>query len=171
VLLGILLAPLSPDAPIRFDVLQIVKLLLVAQILPLAAGLAVNFRAAKVAARLARPLLMLSNVLIVIVIGIIAATQFDDASIFGWRVISGMFLLLVLSLLCGWACGGPGIASRNTLALTTGVRNAAVALVIANANFAGTRAVTAVAAYGLFSIVGGLSCAVLLGRRRDQVPR
>jgi BASS family bile acid:Na+ symporter len=166
VLLGVLLTPLAPDAPIKFDVLQIVKILIVAQILPLAAGLAVNYRAAKVAAKLAQPLLRLSNLLIVVVIVIIAVTQINDAGIFGLRVISGMCLLLVMSLLCGWACGGPGIASRNTLGLTTGVRNAAVALVIVNANFAGTRAVTAVAAYGLFSIVGGLLCAALLGRRQ-----
>jgi BASS family bile acid:Na+ symporter len=168
VLLGILLAPFSPDAPLQIDVLGIVQILLLAQILPLAAGLAVNYRAARVAARLARPLLVLSNVLLLIVIVIIAVTQFDDASIFGLRVVSGMFLLLGISLLCGWVCGGPGVAARKTLGLTTGVRNAAVALVIATGNFAGTRAVTAVAAYGLFSIVGGLLSAAILRRLRDE---
>ena len=96
----------------------------------------------------------------------ITADQFHDTSVFGARALSGMFLLLVASLLTGWLFGGPTIAGRKTMALTTGVRNAAVALVIVNANFAGTRAVTAVAAYGLFSIIGGFACAALLRRVR-----
>jgi hypothetical protein len=39
-----------------------------------------------------------------------------------------------------------------------------VGLVIATSNFADTPAVTAVVAYGLFSTLGALVCALLLGR-------
>jgi BASS family bile acid:Na+ symporter len=78
----------------------------------------------------------------------------------GWF---GMLLLLAASLGIGWLLGGPGVASRRTLALTTGVRNAAVGLVIVTHNFAGTPAVTAVVSYALVSILGGLACAFLFG--------
>ncbi len=65
------------------------------------------------------------------------------------------------SLAIGWLCGGPGVATRKTLALTTAVRNAAVGLVIVSNNFAGTVAVTSVVAYGLVSIFVSLGCAFL----------
>ena len=77
-----------------------------------------------------------------------------------------MLLLLAASLGIGWLCGGPGRATRKTLALTTGVRNAAVALVIVSSNFADTPAVTAVVAYALVSIFGTLGCALLFARMR-----
>lgn len=73
---------------------------------------------------------------------------------------AGMLVLLLVSL----GIGGPGRIARRTLALTTGVRNAAVALVIASGNFAGTPAMTAVVACSLVSIFGTLGCAILLGR-------
>jgi len=48
--------------------------------------------------------------------------------------------------------------------VTTGVRNAAVGLVIVSANFADTPAMTAVVAYALVSIFGTLGCAMVLGK-------
>ncbi len=59
--------------------------------------------------------------------------------------------------------GGPGLNTRNTLALTTANRNAALGLVIVSKNFADTPAVTAVVAYALDSILGSLGCPILLG--------
>src|SRR5207244_1472091 len=111
------------------------------------------------AERVARPLLTLSNVLLLAVIVMIGATQFRDTSVFSRATGMGLFVLPVLSLVSGWVCGGPGLAARKTLALTTGIRNTAMALVIVTANFSGTHAVTTVAAYGFVSIVGGLACA------------
>ncbi|MBV8230607.1 MAG: hypothetical protein JO329_11540, partial [Planctomycetaceae bacterium] len=73
-------------------------------------------------------------------------------------------LLLLASLGIGWFCGGPDLATRKALAATTATRNAAVGLVIARSNFAGTPAVTAVVAYGLISTVGALGCALLFGQ-------
>ena len=75
-----------------------------------------------------------------------------------------MTLLLFASLSIWWLCGGPAPTTRRTLAVTTGVRNAAVGKVIVSANFAGTPAVTAVVAYALVSIFGTLACALLLGK-------
>ena len=46
------------------------------------------------------------------------------------------------------------------MTLTTSLRNVAVGLVIATGNFAGSPAVTAVLAYGVFEIVGSLVLAL-----------
>jgi predicted Na+-dependent transporter len=72
-----------------------------------------------------------------------------------------MLLLLAASLTIGWLCGGPGQATRKSMAVTTGARNAAVGLVIVSKNFADTPAVTALIAYALASILGTLGSAVL----------
>ena len=81
-----------------------------------------------------------------------------------------MSLLLAMSLGIGWISGGATHATRKALAVTTAVRNAAVALVIATTNFADTPAVTAVVAYGLVSSLGSLAFAVLLGRAMHCAP-
>jgi BASS family bile acid:Na+ symporter len=79
----------------------------------------------------------------------------------GWL---GVARLLTASLGIGWACGGPDRASRGALAVITATRIVAVGLAIAARDFANTPAVTAVVAYGLFSILGALGFALLLGR-------
>ena len=81
-----------------------------------------------------------------------------------------MLLLLAASLAIGWICGGPTLATRKTLAVTTASRNAAVGLVIVANSFAGTAAATAVVAFALLSIFGTLVSAILLSLRPDPAP-
>jgi hypothetical protein len=52
------------------------------------------------------------------------------------------------------------------MTLTTSLRNVGLGLVIATGSFAGTPAVTAVLAYGLFEIVGSLLLALLWSQAR-----
>jgi BASS family bile acid:Na+ symporter len=65
-----------------------------------------------------------------------------------------MLVLLAASLAVGWLLGGPLSPVRRALAVTTALRNVGPGLVIAAGAFAGTPAVTAVLAYGLFAVVG-----------------
>jgi BASS family bile acid:Na+ symporter len=51
------------------------------------------------------------------------------------------------------------------MTLTTSLRNVGVGLVIATGAFAGTAAVTAAVAYGLFEVVGSLLLALWWARR------
>ena len=91
---------------------------------------------------------------------LIIVTQYETLAAIRLRGWMGMGLLLLASLGIGWLCGGPGVMTRKALALTTATRNVAVALVIAQGNFAGTPAVTAVVAYGLVSTLGALGFAL-----------
>jgi BASS family bile acid:Na+ symporter len=106
----------------------------------------------------------LANVLLLALVGLIVATQYGTLAAIRLRGWTGMSLLLLASLVIGWLCGGRDFAARKAMAVTTATRNAAVGLVIATSNFADTPAVTAVVAYGLFSTLGALACALLLGR-------
>jgi len=152
---------LSPTSDLQINFLDIAKTLLVTQLLPLAVGLAIHEQMPRLTGSLVKPVSLLANLLLLGVVGLILATQYHTLEAFHLRGWIGMMLLLAASLGTGWLCGGPAHATRRTLAVTTGVRNAAVGLVIVSANFAGTPAVTAVVAYGLVSIFGTLACALL----------
>jgi BASS family bile acid:Na+ symporter len=82
-----------------------------------------------------------------------------------------MLGLLLASWAAGWLLGGSDAAGRKALTLTTSLRNVGVGLVIATGAFAGTPAVTATLAYGLFGVVGSLLLALWWGRRAAATER
>jgi len=163
-LLSLLLTRVAPESNLRIDFLGIVRTLLVAQMLPLAVGLGIHHWLPKLAQKIGKPLGMVANLLLLLLVGIILATQYEMLMAIRLRGWMGMALLFFASLGIGWLCGGTDVAIRKALALTTTARNAAVGLVIVNSNFPETAAVTAVVAYGLVSILGTFACALLLGK-------
>jgi BASS family bile acid:Na+ symporter len=169
-LLELLLTRVVPDSDLHIDYLAIGRSLLLTQMLPLAAGLGIRSRAPGLTRRVAKPIALLANVLLLGAVALVLASQFQTLALIRLRGWSGMLLLLAASLAIGWLCGGPGRATRKSLAVTTGARNAAVALVIVSGNFAGTPAVTAVVAYALVSIFATLGCALLTGAASPPTP-
>lgn len=163
-LLSVLLAWTAPASDLRIDYLAILRTLLVAQMLPLVVGLSIHHWAPKLTQWIAKPLSALANVLLLVLVGLIVATQYEMLAAIRLRGWTGMILLLLATLAIGWLCGGPDVAIRKALAVTTAARNAAVGLVIVTSNFAGTPAVTAVVAYALVSILGALGFGILLGK-------
>jgi len=167
-LLGMLLGRLLSASELQIDYLAIVRTLLMAQILPLAVGLAIHHRLPKLAERAAKPIGLVANLLLVVVVVMLLMKEYETLALIRLRGWSGMVLLLAASLAIGWVCGGPGRPTRKALAVTTGAHNAAVALVIVSKNFADTPAVTAVIAYALLSILGTLACAFLFATVSDD---
>lgn len=164
-LLGVLLTWLAPESKtLNIDYLAIMRTLMVAQLLPLAAGLAIHHWAPRLTEKVARPINLVANVMLLVLIGLILATQYQTLAAIRLRGWTGMSLLFLASLGIGWLCGGTEVAIRKALAVTTAGRNAAVGLVIVTRNFADTAAVTAVVAYALMSIVGTFVGAALLGK-------
>jgi BASS family bile acid:Na+ symporter len=163
-LLSVLLDWTGSASDLRIDYFAIVRALLVAQMLPLAVGLSIHHWAPKLTQWVVRPLGMLANILLLVLVGLIVATQYETLTAIRLRGWAGTGLLLLASLAIGWLCGGPEVATRKALAVTTAARNVAVGLVIVTSNFAGTPAVTALVAYGLVSILGALCFATLVGK-------
>lgn len=163
-LLTVLLGWLAPESDLHIDYLAIASTLLVTQILPLGVGLSMHEWAPRLTGCLVKPVSVLANLLLLVVVALIVATQYETLAAFRLRGWIGMLVLLAASLGTGWICCGPGRATRSALAVTTGVRNAAVGLVIVSTNFADTPAMTAVVAYALVSIFGTLGCAIVLGK-------
>ena len=163
-LLGLLLKWVTPDSELQIDYLAIVRTLLIAQLLPLGAGLAIHHWLPKLTNWIARPVSLAANLMLLVLIGLILVTQSQMLAEIRGRGWTGMSLLFVASLIIGWMCGGADGAVRKALAVTTSGRNAAVGLAIVASNFAGTPAVTAVVAYALVSILGTFAGAAVLRR-------
>jgi BASS family bile acid:Na+ symporter len=163
-LLYLLLPMLAGNEPLKVDAARMVGTLLATQLVPLCAGLAVRQWRPRVAARLQGPATLASKVLNVLTIGGILATQYQTLAEVPPRAFVGMVALLAASLAAGWLLGGPGGDNRKAMTLTTALRNVGVGLVIATGAFAGTPAVTAVLAYGLFGVLASLLVALGWGR-------
>src|SRR5262249_25948211 len=163
-LLGVLLDWIMPESELSIDYLAIVRTLMVAQLLPLAVGLAIHHWLPNLTGKIVKPIGLAANVMLVVLIVLILATQYEMLATIQVRGWTGMSLLFLASLAIGWVCGGTDVGIRKALAVTTAGRNAAVGLAIVTANFAGTEAVTAVVAYALVSIIGTFAVAAALGK-------
>lgn len=164
-LLALLLPWVAGDEKVQVDAFKLATTLLFTQLLPLAAGLATRRYRPLFAAWIVGPANQLGKVLNLATCGLILATQYPlllEIRPSSWF---GMALLLLASMAAGWICGGPAAADRKAMTLTTSLRNVGVGLVIAAGGFAGTPAVTAVLAYGIFEVFASLLLAVWWGRR------
>jgi BASS family bile acid:Na+ symporter len=164
VLLCLLLPLVAGDEPLSVDTARIITTLLVAQLLPLCAGVAVRQWRPRFANRLRKPGNVLSMMLNLAAVGCILAAQGHLLTEVRPRGFVGMLILLIASWASGWLLGGPGKDERKTMTLTTALRNVGVGLVIATGAFAGTPALTATLVYGLFEVVGSLLLAVAWAR-------
>lgn len=146
------------------DATKLVTTLLVTQLIPLCAGLGVRQLCPTAAARMLKPANRLSALLTLVTISLILVLRYQTLLAIRPRGVFGMLALLAASLAIGWLLSSPGRENRRAMALTTSLRNIGVGLVIANDAFAGTPALTAVVAYGLFEVTGSLIVAVGLAR-------
>jgi len=105
-------------------------------LLPLAIGLALRARYRAVAAGMRPVLDWVSNVTLVPMVLLLAVANIDKIfHVFGTRGILAGLLLIALGFGIGWMLGGPGVDTRRALALATGQRNIAAALVVASEGF------------------------------------
>lgn len=158
------LSLLSIDVPADVDAVSMAVTLLLTQLLPLAAGVALRSYRPQAAEALLPLATIASKLLNFLAIGLILTMQFPLLAEIRPVGFLGMGLLLAASGGIGWLMGGRRTEGRKALAVTTALRNIGVGLVIASTTFAGTPAVTAVAAYGVVSLFGTAAFSALLGR-------
>jgi bile acid:Na+ symporter, BASS family len=165
ILLHYLLPLTSGNEPLTVDATRIAVTLLVTQLVPLGAGVAVRQWRPSLAERLRKPAGLVSKVLNLLAVGFILIAQFNLLAEIRLRAFLGMLALLIAGWAAGWLLGGRERDCRKAMTLTTSLRNVGVGLVIATGAFAGTPAVTATLVYGLFEVIGSLLLAVWWGRR------
>src|SRR6476661_5245569 len=136
---------------------KIAQSLVLVMLLPLGVGLIVKTRYEELAGRI-KPLLdWLSNISLILLISLICVTNFDKVlQVFGTRGILAALLFIAFGCVIGWLLGGPGNDTRRVLALATGQRNIAAALVVASQSFSDPQVivmVTVVAVIGLVTLM------------------
>jgi len=121
---------------INVDSKKIAGWLFLLTLLPLAGGLALRAWYGEAAARVKTLLDWVCNISLVPMVLLLAVANIDKIlHIFGTRGIFAGFLLIALGFGIGWMLGGPDIHTRRALALGTGQRNIAAALVVASESF------------------------------------
>lgn len=161
-LLGLLFKYLFKEDDLVIDYLKVIQTLFLIQILPLALGFFLHHKAPIFAERSIKVLGMLSNLLLIITVLLILRVEYETLTMIRFLDWMVMLILFFGSLGIGWLCGGSDKRIHTTMVITTGIRNAAIALVIVSNNFSGTPAITIVVAHSLLCILGGFSFAYFL---------
>jgi BASS family bile acid:Na+ symporter len=153
VLLRFLLPLIASEEPLKVNTLKMLTTLFFTQLAPLCAGLAVRERLPALADKLVGPARRLSAALNLAVFGFILYAQWNTLAGIPARGFLGMLLLVLATVVIGWALGGARVRTRRAMTATTAVRNVAVSLVVATGSFPGTAAVTAALSYAVFQTI------------------
>ena len=138
-------------------------------LLPLAAGLALKARYEDLASR-AKPMLdWISNVSLILLVLLITAANIDKVlQVFGTRGILAGLLFIALGFGTGWLLGGPDADTRRVMALGTGQRNIAAALVVASQSFSDPKVVVMVIVVAIVGLIILMPLSRALANRRDD---
>jgi BASS family bile acid:Na+ symporter len=170
-LLSALVLMVPGSDSLKIDATKIVCVLLLTQLLPLCAGVAIRHWRPHWAEKLQTPANMVSKLLNLAAMAVILASKYSLLSEIRLRGFIGMFILLIASCLAGWLLGRSADNTRKAMAVTTALRNVSVGLVIASGDFPGTPVVTAVVAYGLLSLLAHLRLRNTWVQSRHHAPR
>jgi BASS family bile acid:Na+ symporter len=153
--------------PLTMPRLGIARIVIVAAVLPLCAGLLVRGVMPALAARIAKPAGLVAQALLVVgVAGLLAGTLPAAMLLVGNGTLAAMVAFMAAGLVAGHWLGRPEPADRLVLALSTSTRHPAIAFAIAKANFPDEPQLgAAVVLYLLVSLGMGLSYQAWQSRR------
>jgi BASS family bile acid:Na+ symporter len=161
--LPLVLPLLLPE--VRVNPAKIAQSLIVLMLLPLGVGLFVKARHGRLSARVKPFLDGLSSISFVLLILLISIVNFDKVlQVFGTRGILAGLLFIVFGCLMGWLLGGPGDDTRRVLALGTGQRNIAAALVVSQ-SFTDQGVTVMVVVVAIIGLVTLMPLAGMFGKR------
>lgn len=142
------------EAGLEIDLWKIIQTLLTAQLIPLSVGMTIRHVRPRWAEKLLQfvPRLALGG--IVLSLSLIAAIQARQILGLGLVPYLAALLSIFVCLLIGDVMvRGEAAALRRSLAISTAIRNVALALLIVSSNFPGSSAVTIVFVFGLLSLL------------------
>ena len=150
--LPIVLPLLLPGVTV--DPWNIARSLILLMLLPLAAGLALKVRYEDLARRVKPVLDLISNISLILLVLLITAANIDKVlQVFGTRGILAGLLFIALGFGIGWLLGGSDVDTRRVMALGTGQRNIAAALVVASQSFSDPKVVVMVIVVAIVGLI------------------
>lgn len=141
---------------LRFDLITILGVLVATITLPMVAGIAIRHWWTAFAARVLRPVEVVSEATGAVSLAFVTIVEFNTILQTGWMPLLAMVLGSEIALVLGWLSSGPTKGIRRVIALGTSNRNIALAILMAVGSFAGTDVLGAVVANGLTLILLGL---------------
>ena len=133
---------------------NIARSLLLLMLLPLVIGLVLKARYGDLAERVKPVLDWISNVSLILLIALITAANIDKVlQVFGTRGILAGLLFIALGVGTGWLLGGPNADTKRVMALGTGQRNIAAALVVASQSFSDAKVVVMVIVVAIVGLI------------------
>jgi BASS family bile acid:Na+ symporter len=152
---------------------DVAGVVLMAAILPLAAGMIVRALVPRLAERMEKPVARVATILLPLAaITLLVATAPAIWALIGDGTVLAMSLFLACGFIVGHVLGGPEAADSVVLALSTASRHAGIALSIASTNFPDERFGAALLLYIVLNqIAGGLYFAWLRRHRMRPAPR
>jgi bile acid:Na+ symporter, BASS family len=121
---------------VTIDPWKIARSLVLLMLLPLAAGLALKAGYEDWGGRVKPVLDSICNASLAVQVVLITATNIEKVlQVFGTRAILAGLLFIAIGFGFGWVLGGPGADTRRVMALGTGQRNIAAALLVASQSF------------------------------------
>ena len=139
---------------VTVDPWQIARSLLLLMLLPLVIGLGLKAYYGDLAAQVKPALDWISNVSLILLVCLITAANIDKVlQVFGTRGILAGILFIALGLGTGWLLGGPEAETKRVMALGTGQRNIAAALVVASQSFSDPKVVVMVIVVAIVGLV------------------
>jgi BASS family bile acid:Na+ symporter len=146
--------------------MQIAQSLVLLMLLPLGVALFVRARSEAMAAHVKPWLDWLSNISLILLIGLITVANIDKVmQVFGTRGILAGLLFIAFGFCVGWLLGGPRDEIRRVLALGTAQRNIAAALVVATQSFSDPKVVVMVIVVAIVGLVTIMPFARALAKR------
>ena len=118
------------------DPLQLARQVFMAQLLPLALGMAMNRWKPVAAARLGPTLRRIGGPLLFVLLVLVLIDIWQVVIGAGWRLTLAIAILTVLALTVGHLLGGPESATRTATAICSAARNPGLALVVVALNAA-----------------------------------
>ena len=133
---------------------NIARSLLLLMLLPLVIGLVLKARYGDLAERVKPVLDWISNISLILLVCLITAANIDKVlQVFGTRGILAGLLFIGLGLGTGWLLGGSSADTRRVMALGTGQRNIAAALVVASQSFSDPKVVVMVIVVAIIGLI------------------
>ena len=144
---------------------EIARSLVLLMLLPLGAGLALHARYEGAAARVKPVLDRVSTLSLVVLVVLISVANVQHMlDVFGTRGILAGVLFLALGFGSGWFLGGPSAETRRVLALGTGQRNIAAALVVGSQSFSDPKVVVMVIVVAIVGLLLFMPLSLVLAK-------
>ena len=133
---------------------NIARSLLLLMLLPLVLGLVLRARSNDLAERVKPVLDWISNISLILLVLLITAANIDKVlQVFGTRGILAGLLFIALGFGTGWLLGGPNADTKRVMALGTGQRNIAAALVVASQSLSDANVVVMVIVVAIIGLI------------------